>query len=135
MHPKDFHDRIDQGRLIAALAGAERTTAGKIYVYVSHRHVTDALEEARRRFAKLGLSRLHEHRATALIYLAPRTHKFAILGDSAIHERCGETYWNKLAEDLSRDMKAGDLTAALLNAICSLKARLEEHFPASSGGR
>jgi uncharacterized membrane protein len=129
MHPKDFHDRIDTERLLAALADAERKTAGRIYVYVSHRPITDALEAAQRRFARLGLSRLHEDRASVLIYLAPKTHKFAIVGDAAIHERCGEVYWQQLADALSRDLKAGDLTAALLNAISSLKGTLEEHFP------
>jgi len=135
MHPKDFHGQIDQPRLVAALAEAERTTAGKIYVYVSHRPITDALAQARERFANLGLSRVHEHRATVLIYLAPRTQKFAIVGDTAIHERCGEALWKQLAADLSSDLKAGDVTAALLNAVASLKAALEKHFPAKAGAR
>lgn len=132
MHPKEFHNQIDKPRLIAALADAERKTTGRIYVYVSHRPITDALAAARRRFASLGLSRLHEDRATVLIYLAPKTHKFAIVGDTAIHERCGEVYWQRLADALSRDLKAGDLTAALLNAIGSLKGTLEEHFPVAA---
>jgi uncharacterized membrane protein len=130
MHPKAFHDQLDKPRLVAALADAERKTAGRIYVYVSHRPIADALPAARTRFAKLGLSRLHEERASVLIYLAPRTHKFAIIGDTAIHDRCGEDYWKELAAKLSKDLKAGDLTAALLNAVASLKATLAEHFPA-----
>jgi len=129
MHPKIFHAQLDQPRLIAALAAAERNTSGKIYVYVSHRPIADALAGARKRFAKLGLSRLHDERASVLIYLAPRTHKFAILGDTAIHERCGEAFWNQLAEALSRDLKAGDPTMALLNTISALEATLAEHFP------
>lgn len=133
MHPQHFHDQLDKPRLIAALADAGRKTAGRIYVYVSHRPITDALAAAHRRFASLGLGRLHEDRASVLIYLAPKTHKFAIVGDTAIHERCGEPYWQRLADSLSTDLKAGDLTAALLNAIASLKATLEEHFPVAAG--
>jgi uncharacterized membrane protein len=133
MHPQHFHDQLDKSRLLAALADAERKTTGRIYVYVSHRPITDALAAAQRRFAYLGLSRLHDDRASVLIYIAPRTHKFAIIGDTAIHERCGESYWERLAETLSTDLKAGDLTAALLNAIGSLKATLEEHFPVAMG--
>jgi uncharacterized membrane protein len=133
MHPKEFHDQIDKARLVAALADAERKTTGRIYVYVSHRPIEDALAAAQRRFERLGLSRLHEDRASALIYLAPKTHKFAIVGDKAIHERCGEVYWNTLAEGLSRDLRAGDLTGALLGAIGSLKGAMEEHFPVVGG--
>ena len=129
MLPKTFHAQIDQARLTAALADAERNTTGRIYIYVSHRHISDAMAAAQRRFAKLGLSKLHEHRASVLIYIAPQSFKFAIIGDTAIHERCGEDYWKSLAEKLSHDLKFGELMPALLNAIASLKATLEEHFP------
>lgn len=129
MNPKDFHDKIDQQRLIAALADAERATVGKIYVYVSHRHVTDALAGAQRRFERLGLARIHDHRASVLVYLVPRTHKFAIVGDTGIHEKCGEAFWAQLADALSADLKSGNVTAALLNVISKIKAALESHFP------
>jgi len=129
MHPKEFHEKIDQHRLIEALRDIEHQTLGKVYVYVSHRPIEDALASAQRRFEKLGLARIHEHRASVLIYIAPRTHKFAVVGDTAIHERCGESYWKELADALSRDLKAGDVTIALLNAIESLKGPLIEHFP------
>jgi uncharacterized membrane protein len=132
MEPKDFHNQIDQPRLLAALADAERESAGKIYVYVSHRPITDALAQAQKRFTKLGLHHPHDHRASALIYVAPLTHKFAIVGNRAIHERCGDVFWKQLADKLSVDLKAGDITAALLNTVASLKAALVEHFPVAS---
>ncbi len=135
MDPKTFHGLIDQKRLIGALKEAEGKTTGRIYVYVSHRPIADALAAAWKRFAKLDLSRLHEHRNGVLIYLAPKTHKFAIVGDTAIHDRCGDAFWAQLAERLSADLKLGDPTTALLNAIGALKATFEEHFPAKGGGR
>jgi uncharacterized membrane protein len=129
MHPQHFHDKIDKPRLIAALAGAERNTAGKVYVYVSHRLITDALGAARVRFHKLGLASRHEQRPSVLIYIAPKTNKFAIIGDEAVHERCGDAYWQELAARLSLDLRAGDPTAALVNAIATLGKTLEQHFP------
>jgi uncharacterized membrane protein len=129
MHPEDFHKQLDQERLTAALLDAEKVTTGKIYVYVTHRHIEDALPAAQERFHRLGLH-LHDHRAAVLIYIVPKTHKFAVLGDKAIHEKCGEGYWQHLAGQLSKDLKKGDLTAALLNAVASLKGTLVEHFPA-----
>jgi uncharacterized membrane protein len=135
MHPKEFHDQIDQPRLIAALADVERETSGKVYVYVSHRPIEDALAQAQKRFAKLGLgshSRAQGRRASVLIYIAPRTHKFAIVGDAAIHEQCGDVFWKGLAESLSADLKAGAITSALLNTIAALKGTMVQHFPAGS---
>jgi len=34
MHPREFHEKIDQERLIAALSETNRKTAGRVYVYV-----------------------------------------------------------------------------------------------------
>ncbi|HEX4085025.1 MAG TPA: TPM domain-containing protein [Chthoniobacteraceae bacterium] len=128
MHPNEFHNRIDQERLVAALADFERHTRCKAFVYVSHRAVEEVMEAARKRFARIHPD--HHQPPAVLIYLVPRTQKFAILGDARIHERCGDILWERLAEALGRDLKAGDVTAALLNAVSSLKVTLEEHFPA-----
>ncbi len=130
MHPDDFHSRIDQPRLTAALKDVEHHTRGRVYVYVSHRAVDDPLAQAQRRFDHLGLSQFHHHQPVALIYIAPRTHKFAILGNAALHERCGDAYWNGLAESFGLALKTGDVTAALLEVLASLKATMLEQFPA-----
>jgi uncharacterized membrane protein len=130
MHPKGFSrsDRSAAPHRRPGRRGAEDDREDLRVCVPSP--INDPIAAAERRFNKLGLSRLHEHRASVLLYIAPKTHKFAILGDTAIHQRCGEDYWKQLADRLSRDLKAGDLTAALLNAIASLKGTLEEHFPA-----
>ena len=129
MHPKEFHQQVDEARIVQAIAEVEKRTSGKIHVYVSHRKIEDALAQARRRFRHLGLHGT-DHRNAVLIYLAPRTRKFAIIGDTAVHERCGEKLWEAAAETLGQDLKAGDYTAALLGAIRTLGEALAEHFPA-----
>jgi len=35
-------------------------------------------------------------RNSVLIYIAPRAHKFAVLGDAGIHEKCGEALWQSV---------------------------------------
>ena len=30
-----------------------------------------------------------------LIFVAPRAQKFAVIGDSGIHERCGDQFWQR----------------------------------------
>jgi uncharacterized membrane protein len=124
MHPDEFHQRIDHRRLTAALADAERETGAKLYVYVSHRHdIQEAMEPAQRRFGRIHAAHNH-HIPAALIYLAPVTHKFAVLGNAPVHNRCGDPLWQRLVASLERDLKAGDITAALLNAVASLKSAL-----------
>lgn len=131
MDPKDFHAQIDQPRLVAAIAAAERHTAAKIHVYVSHREVQEPLARAQRRFAQLGLGHWH-HPHGVLLYLAPKSRNFAVTGDKAVHERLGDEFWQRVADDLSRGLKEGDTTAALLQAIQALGAALAKHLPAHS---
>ena len=62
----------------AAVAAAERQTAGEIRVHLERRAVGDVLAHARRVFHALGMHRTR-HRANVLLYLAVDDRKFAIV--------------------------------------------------------
>jgi uncharacterized membrane protein len=32
-------------------------------------------------------------RNAVLIFVAPRAHKYAVVGDVGVHEKCGEEFW------------------------------------------
>ena len=46
----------------------------------------------------MGLHR-HETENAALILVAPKARRFAILGDRALHDRVGDDFWNDLVEE------------------------------------
>jgi uncharacterized membrane protein len=113
---KHFLAGLDEARVVAAIAAAERKSGGEIHVYVSHRKRVDTLAAARRRFHHLGLART-SHRKAVLIYFAPLSHQFAIWGDIGAHEKCGEEGWRKIIAEMAPLLKDGHLTDAVERAI------------------
>ena len=94
MKSRHFLQAVDHDRIVAAIAAAEKQTSGEIRVYVSKRKRKEVLAYARRRFTKLKMHRL-PHRNGVLIFLAPLTHRFAVVGDTEIHTKCGDDFWKE----------------------------------------
>jgi uncharacterized membrane protein len=130
MKPQEFLSQIDDERLVAAIGAAELRTSGEIRVYISHQQRPDALAAARHRFQKLGMSKTALRNAV-LLYVVPRSRSFAIIGDTGIHEKCGDAFWQQVTAQLSADLKAGTPTAALAAAIHTIGELLATHFPHS----
>jgi uncharacterized membrane protein len=128
MHPKEFINQLDETRIVSAIAEAERRSSGEIRVYVSHRKRTDPLAVAQKRFIKLGMTKTH-HRNGVLIYLAPRTRQFAIVGDRGVHEKCGDDFWREVSAGMTDLLRQGKYTEAILEAIRRVGEVLGRHFP------
>lgn len=122
------HLTIDNVAVVAAIAAAELRTSGEIRVLVSRREAPDPVAAARLQFERLGMTKTAE-RNGVLIFLAPRSRTFAVLGDSGVHARCGETFWTELAAAMTERFRAGDFTAGLVQGIARAGALLAEHFP------
>lgn len=123
-----FLDRIDHNRIVAAIAGTEKKTSAEIRVHLHHRRVGDVMAVARRTFEKMGMTHT-PLRNGILIFIAPRSKKFAILGDTGIHERCGDGFWAAAAEKLSAHFRGERFTEGLVEAIAGLGDELGKHFP------
>lgn len=123
-----FISKVDDDAVAAAIKEAESKSTGHIRVLVSHRKVTDPIERAQKHFLTHGLART-PHRNGVLIFVAPRTHKFAIIGDQAVHEKCGEEFWAKVAGEMTERFKNEQWTEALLHGINKAGQLLAEHFP------
>jgi uncharacterized membrane protein len=134
MKPKEFMERLNDDRIVAAIAEAERKTSGEIRVYVSRRNREDALAAVRTRFVKLGMSQTRQ-RNGVLIYFAPVTHKFAIWGDVGMHKECGESFWQELAAQMTPLLKDGQFTEAVVQAIRRVGEVLARHFPREAGDK
>ena len=63
---------------------AERRSSGEIRVLVSRRKVEDALATAQREFLRLGMAKTRQ-RNGVLLYFAPLSQRFAIVGDTGVH--------------------------------------------------
>jgi uncharacterized membrane protein len=123
-----FFSKLDSDRIVKAIADAERRSTAQIRVHVTH-HVPKHLERrAERRFGLLGMTHTRE-RNGVLIYVAPKARKFRILGDVAIHEKCGDDFWKDVASAMEGYFRKGQFTEGIVHGVDRVGEVLEEHFP------
>ena len=128
MRSKDFLNQLDHKRIVAAIAASEAKTSGEIRVFVQRGEIDEPVAEARTQFEKLGMTATRERNAI-LIFVAPRSQKFAVIGDEGIHQRCGDEFWQQLVEAMQQRFRAEDFTEALVHAIAESGELLGQHFP------
>jgi uncharacterized membrane protein len=71
-------------------------------------------------------------RNAVLIFIAPRAHKFAVVGDQAIHEKCGEEFWQRVVDSMRAHFQNEKFTDAIAEAIEEVGNLLAQHFPKTS---
>lgn len=130
MRPKHFLANLDETKIVEAIAQAEQKSSGEIRLYISHQKREEVYPAAQARFLKLGMTRTRQRNAV-LLYFAPLAHKFAIVGDTAVHEKCGQEFWERIIEQMSPALKAGHYTKAVVEAIERVGGVLARHFPRS----
>lgn len=132
MNSRQFLKQIDHQAVAHAIADAERLTSGEIRVFVDAHRVPDALAAAQRQFQRLAMDRT-ALRNGVLLYLAPASQAFAIVGDAGIHERCGQDFWNSIAAAMTTHLKNSQFTLAITAAVAAAGKALAEHFPRQPG--
>jgi uncharacterized membrane protein len=125
---KTFVERLDAKRIEHAISAAERLTSGEFRVVIHHRTVTDPVAAAREEFARLEMHKTRERNAV-LILVAPESRKFAILGDEAIHAKCGQPFWDEVTAAMTGYFREGKFTDGLVHAIDRAGGLLAKHFP------
>ncbi len=132
MKARDFIAALDHPKIVAAIAAAEAKTSGEIRVNVTRQEVPDALAAARAHFAELKMENTAERNAV-LILFAPRVQKFAVFGDTGVHEKCGDDFWQGVGTKMREQLRANDYTGAIVTAVERIGAVLAEHFPPRTG--
>src|SRR5438034_586710 len=104
MKPHVFVNKLDEKKIVGAIATVERETSGEIRVFVSHHATNDPVRAAQRQFARLRMDRTHA-RNGVLLFFAPLSRAFSVVGDVAIHEKCGDEFWVNIAERMKTKLK------------------------------
>ena len=134
MNPKIFINQLDDEKIVAAIGAAESRTSGEIRVFISRHEVADALTEAKRHFQEMGMEKTAE-RNGVLIFVAPKSRAFAIVGDSGVHAKCGDVFWNETAEKMRSFFKEQKFAEGLVEGIRIAGEILARHFPRNSADR
>ncbi|MEP6810181.1 MAG: TPM domain-containing protein [Chthoniobacterales bacterium] len=133
MRSKEFLARLDHQRISGAIAAAELKTSGEIRVYIQRGETADdPLVLAQKKFLEFGMEKTAERNAI-LILVAPRARKFAVVGDEAVHQKCGEQFWQELVASMRVHFQQEKFTDALVEAIESAGQLLAAHFPRRPG--
>jgi len=128
MKNSEFIQQLREPEIVAAIQAAEKKTSGELRVFVSDTKVADAMAAARAQFDRLGMARTRE-RNGVLIFLSPATRKFAVIGDSGVHARCGESFWQELAGSMTSHFQAARFTEGIVEGINRAGELLAAHFP------
>lgn len=119
---------IDGDRIRAAIDSTEKKSTGRIAVRVLPDDTADALESARQHLHQAELHK-HPHRNAVIFLVAPKSRRFAVYGDDAIHQRVGEQFWKDVVAEMTPHFKRGDMTSALEHGIARTGEQLRAHFP------
>ena len=128
MHLKKFIEQLPHDTLVEAIREAEKKTSGEIRVLISHKTVDDPVAAAQKEFIRLGMNKSPE-RNGVLIFVAPRTHKFAIIGDEAVHAKCGDKFWQELAKVMTEYFRKSEFTEGIIHGVRKAGELLAAHFP------
>jgi uncharacterized membrane protein len=129
MRTREFLSKLEHDRIIQAIREAESKSSGEIRVLIQRGKLkSDPLVAAQRKFHRLGMHKTRERNAV-LIFVAPRVHKFAVVGDNVIHEKCGNEFWQRVVERMRTHFQNEKFSDALIEAVNEVGSVLARHFP------
>ena len=132
MRTREFLSKLEHDRIIEAIRDAESKTSGEVRVLIQRGKLkSDPLAMAQRKFHRLGMHKTREQNAV-LIFVAPRAHKFAVVGDKAIHEKCGDEFWQRIVTAMHHCFRQHKFTEGIGEAITIVGDMLAQHFPKTS---
>lgn len=131
-----FHRFTDEehSAILSAVQEAERRTSGEIRVFIDRECGPDVLDRAAFVFEELGMHRTEE-RNGILIYLAVKSRRFAIIGDSGIHAKVGDEFWSGIRTEMQHHFMADDFVNGLRQGILKAGEALSTYFPWTEGDK
>jgi len=129
MRTREFLSKLEHDRIIQSIRKAESKTSGEIRVLIQRGKLNnDPFVEAQKKFYRLRMHKTRERNAV-LIFVAPRVHKFAVIGDQGIHEKRGNQFWERVVEKMQTHFQNEKFTDALIEAVEEIGDVLASDFP------
>ncbi len=123
-----FFEALDRPAIVEAIKRAETKSFGEIRVHLHHGPVSDALKAARATFKKLGMDKT-VHGTGCLLFLAPASRAFAVIGGAGIHEKVGDGFWAEARDAAQALFVDGKFTEGIVAAVDKLGDALALFFP------
>jgi uncharacterized membrane protein len=117
----------DRKRIDVALGRAEAGTSSRIAVRIVPDATIDAFERAKAEFVGRGMD-THPAANAALILVAPNARAFAVIGDRALHDCVGQSFWDDTVAGMADAFRTGTPTDAIVLGIERIGDALHKHF-------
>jgi len=126
-----FLTKADRDSIVKAIESAELSTSGEIRVHIESNCPGDPVERAIFVFNNLKMFKTRD-RNGVLIYIAHKSRKFSIIGDTGINAVVPADFWNETKELLGNNLRNGQVAAGLISAIEMAGEKLKAFFPLKS---
>ncbi len=129
---KSFHKLLDETKIVAAIGNVERKATAEVRIHVEKRCPIEVMDRAAEVFANLHMHRTR-YRNGALVYIAYKDHKFAIIGDVGINAKVGADFWKQEQELLTNHFRKAEFTEGICKTIERIGTELQKYFPYEPG--
>ena len=122
------------GRVRNAVRAAERRTSAEIRVHLDVAIMENVLDHAAYVFDQLGMAKTKD-RNGVLLYVSVPGRKVAVVGDTAIHARLGQGYWQQVLDLVLGHFKQDHFCEGLCAGVEAIGEQLRTHFPYERGDK
>jgi uncharacterized membrane protein len=129
---EDFLTKAEEQEIVEAIGKAEKNTSGEIRVHIEKETSIAAIDRAMEVFRTLNMENTQE-RNGVIIYVAVKSHQFAIYGDKGINEKVADDFWNCTKDAMQNHFKNGNFKQGLIDGILNAGEQLKKHFPYADG--
>jgi len=132
MRHEEFLGALASEQIVAAIRAAESRTRAEVRVHVTDEASLDTQSAAAAVCEKLGMTVTAERNAV-LIFVAPETQRYTVLGDLGIHQACAPGFWGSVTEAMRARLLEGRFTAAIVAGVRQVGDELARCFPRRPG--
>lgn len=125
---KNFLTNQQIASLVEAIQSAEEHSTGEIRVHIDSNTDNDNAKTAFRVFEELCMGKTAERNAV-LFHVNFHQKYLTIIGDTGIHEKVRQSYWDHLHDFITSEFAKGNYYKALKSAILETGLELKKHFP------
>ncbi|MEL6820672.1 MAG: TPM domain-containing protein [Calditrichota bacterium] len=126
---KCFFSDSETAKIVKTIREAESRTSGEIRVHLERRCWRSATARAAAVFNKLGMYKTDDHTGV-LIYIALKSRKVAIIGDSGINQHVHLEFWRESCGQLQKSFQKEAYCEGICATIRTIGEELKHHFPA-----
>jgi uncharacterized membrane protein len=127
-NPKNFLTEDESAPLAEAVQQAEGRTSAEIKVVIVRHCWGDIRDKALATFRKLALDDTRD-RNCVMIMLVLANREFLIYGDTGIHEKVGQDFWDEVRDEMAARFREGEFGEGLRSGVLRAGEKLAEHFP------